>query len=448
MADLFEKNLREYYRANAPLAERMRPCSLDEYFGQGEALKKGGFLRTSLEGDRLPSVILWGPPGTGKTSLAYIAAKMTGKNFVGFSAVTSGVKDVRAIIAQARELLKTEGRGTILFIDEIHRFNKIQQDAFLHCVEDGTITLIGATTENPSFEVNPPLLSRCQVVVLHALNGDEIGAILDNALLDAERGLGGQGISVNDEGRDFLISVSHGDARTALNFLELAAIKARVEKRTEMDLPLIESAIAKRAILYDKSGEEHFNIISALHKSMRGSDPQAALYWLGRMIEGGEDPLYIVRRMVRFASEDIGNADPQALPLAIATMQTVKFVGLPECDNAMAQLAAYLATAPKSNSIYTAFKSVRSEVHRSGPLPVPLHIRNAPTKLMKDIGYGKGYVYDHDAEDGFSGQRFLPDEIADKVFYSPGEVGFEREIAKRIAYWRRIAERKRQTDSE
>ena len=442
MPDLFEKNLREHYRKNAPLAERMRPRTLDEYFGQGEALKEGGFLRTALEGDHLPSVILWGPPGTGKTSLAHIAAQMTGKNFIGFSAVTSGVKDVREIIARAAEMLKTEGRGTILFIDEIHRFNKIQQDAFLHCVEDGTITLIGATTENPSFEVNPPLLSRCQVVVLQALDAGDIGSIIDGALGDSERGLGGQGLGITAEGRDFLISVSYGDARTALNFLELAAIKARVEKRNEMDLPLIESAIAKRAILYDKSGEEHYNIISALHKSMRGSDPQAALYWLGRMIEGGEDPLYIVRRMVRFASEDIGNADPQALPLAIATMQTVKFVGLPECDNAMAQLAVYLATAPKSNSIYTAFKRTRSEIRRSGPLPVPLHIRNAPTKLMQDIGYGEGYAYDHDAEDGFSGQRFLPDEIAGKVFYRPKEIGFEREIARRIAYWRKLAKRK------
>jgi len=443
MPDLFEKNLREYYRVNAPLADRMRPRTLDEFFGQEEVLKEGGFLRTALERDHLPSVILWGPPGSGKTSLAYVTANMTGKHFVGFSAVTSGVKDVKAVIARARESLRLEKRGTVLFIDEIHRFNKAQQDAFLHSVEDGTITLIGATTENPSFEVNPPLLSRCQVVVLKQLSDDDLGGIIDGALADGERGLGRERLKLTPEGRGFIISASYGDARTALNFLELAAVKAKVDKKKKLDLPLIEAAIAKRALLYDKTGEEHYNIISALHKSLRGSDPQAALYWLGRMLEGGEDPLYIARRMVRFASEDVGNADPNALPLAIAAMEAVRFVGMPECDNALAQLAVYLATAPKSNTIYQAYGKVKKEIRRSGPLPVPLHIRNPVTRLMKGLGYGKDYVYEHSLPEGYSGQQFLPDKLKGKAFYEPKEIGFEREIAKRIAYWRDLARRKK-----
>jgi putative ATPase len=448
--DLFEKKIREYYKKNAPLADRMRPRSLDEFFGQDEIVGEGKFLRAALEGDRLPSLILWGPPGSGKTTLARIAAAMTGKRFVAFSAVTAGVKDVKQVIVEARDLLIAEKRGTILFIDEIHRFNKAQQDAFLHSVEDGTLILIGATTENPSFEVNAPLLSRCQVVVLKALGERELGRILDAALADKERGLGALGLTTTKEAHDFIVAISQGDGRSVLNFLELAALKAQEEKKKTLDLPLVETAVAKRALLYDKTGEEHYNAISALHKAMRGSDPDAALYWLGRMLEAGEDPLYVVRRMIRFASEDIGNADPQALVLAIATMQAVHFLGMPECNTALAQLAIYLSTAPKSNSAYTAYGRVAQEIQRSGPLPVPLHIRNAPTQLMKDLGYSEGYRYAHNYEEGYVFQEYLPDALKGKKFYEPKEMGFEREIIKRLKYWRDLADnyRKAKKDRE
>jgi len=441
--DLFEKKIRDYYKKNAPLADRMRPRTLDEFAGQDDIVGEGMFLRSALEGDRLPSLILWGPPGSGKTTLGHIAAAMTGKRFVAFSAVTAGVKDVKQVIAEARQLLLTEKRGTILFVDEIHRFNKAQQDAFLHSVEDGTIILIGATTENPSFEVNAPLLSRCQVVVLKPLGEKELGKILDAALADKDRGLGNLALTIAKDAREFLISISQGDGRSVLNFLELSALKAQQEKKKSLDLPLVETAVAKRALLYDKTGEEHFNAISALHKAMRGSDPDAALYWLGRMLEAGEDPLYVVRRMIRFASEDIGNADPQALILAVATQQAVHFLGMPECNTALAQLAIYLSTAPKSNSAYVSYGRVQHEIARSGPLPVPLHIRNAPTKLMEELGYAKGYKYAHSYEEGYVFQEYLPDALKGMKFYNPTEVGFEREIIKRLQYWQSLAKEQR-----
>lgn len=420
-------------RGSAPLADRMRPRTLDEFQGQEHLVGSGRLIRKVIESDVIPSMILWGPPGSGKTTLAQVIANTTKRRFVTFSAVLQGVKEVRAIVEESRERLGADGEGTILFVDEIHRFNKSQQDAFLPHVEAGVITLIGATTENPSFEVNGALLSRCRTYVLKALTDDDIGAIVDSALSDKERGLGKEGVTVLPEARELLVNYANGDARTALNALETAAAGAKGEG--SITLELMREAIMQRRVSFDNKGEEWYNLISALHKSLRGSDPQAGLYWLARMVEGGADPLYIARRLVRFASEDIGLADPNALVQALAAKDAVHFLGLPECNTALAQAVIYMATAPKSNRLYVGYKNVATDVANTRNDPVPLHIRNAPTKLMKELGYGKEYQYDHDAPDGFSGQDFLPEALQGKVYYEPGPYGFEKDIKRRIDYW-------------
>ncbi len=429
-----------------PLAERFRPRTLEEFVGQHHLVGEGGFLSEAIRKDEISSVILWGPPGSGKTTLARIISGSTNATFVSFSAVVSGIREIRAVIGQAKE---RAGR-TILFVDEIHRFNKAQQDAFLPHIEDGTIVLIGATTENPSFEVNSPLLSRSRVLVLEALTDGEIGEIIERAVADAERGVGAIVSGIEPEALTALVRFGGGDARRALNTLELAAMLARGEsgERRTITLETVETAAQKRTLRYDRDGEEHFNIISALHKSMRGSDPDAALYWFARMMEGGEDPLYVARRVVRFASEDVGNADPQALQVAMAATESYRFLGTPEGELAIAQAIVYCATAPKSNAMYTAWKQAASDARRHGELPVPLHIRNAPTRLMKDIGYGEGYRYDHDYEDGYAGQEHLPDKLAGAAYYRPSRFGFEKTIAERLKWWAERRENMRRNGEE
>ena len=426
-----------------PLAERMRPRTLDEFIGQQVVVGPATLLRQAIEMDRIFSVILWGPPGCGKTTLARIIAQETRSYFVHFSAVLAGVKEIRAVIAQARQQLELHRQRTVLFVDEIHRFNKSQQDAFLHHVESGLITLIGATTENPSFEVIAPLLSRCRVITLKALTEQELATVLGKALGDAERGLGRHGLTLESEAQAHLIRVSDGDARTALNNLEMAAFMtlsrrgpANHGEMRPITLADIEQALQQKALQYDKSGEEHYNIISAFHKSLRGSDPDAALYWLARMLMAGEDPLYIARRMVRFASEDIGNADPFALRMAISAMEAFRFVGPPEGELALAQAAVYLATASKSNSIYKAFGRVQEVIRETGTLPVPLHIRNAPTRLMKNLGYGRNYKYAHDYKNAYVPQQYLPEQLLGNHYYMPRERGYEKYIKQRLDHWR------------
>jgi putative ATPase len=431
-----------------PLAERMRPERLDEFVGQEHLLGLGRFLRTLIEKDQLQSLIFWGPPGTGKTTLASIIARATRSHFLTFSAVLSGVKEIRQVIQEAEEQ-KYRGRRTILFVDEIHRFNKAQQDAFLHAVEEGTLTLIGATTENPSFEVNAALLSRCKVLTLRGLTAEEIRRILNRALEDGERGLKDLKVEVCPEALAHLSEMSHGDGRVALNALEAAAYSASPgeDGTRAITLAIAEEAMQRKALLYDRAGEEHYNIISAFHKSLRGSDPDAALYWLARMLEAGEDPLYVARRMVRFASEDVGLADPQALSVALASMEAFHFIGRPEGELALAQAAVFLATAPKSNTIYTAYERAKKDVLEKGALPVPLHVRNAPTKLMKDLGYGWGYKYAHDFSEGVVAQDYFPEELGARVYYQPTARGFEKTISERLTAWRqkmgRIAEPKK-----
>lgn len=439
-ANLFNHNSKtiEAVSGEAPLAERMRPRKLNEFVGQDHLLGPGKVLRQAIESDQLPSMILWGPPGSGKTTLARIIASSTGADFMAFSAVLSGVKEIKAVIAEAGEEWR-HGRRTVLFVDEIHRFNKAQQDAFLPHVEKGTIILIGATTENPSFEVISPLLSRSKVFTLEALTEQQVELILDRALEDKEKGLGMYPAEVQPGVKKGISRLANGDARAALNTLEMVVLTTppdetgirRIRKEN------LEEALQKKAFLYDKSGEEHYNIISALHKSLRGSDPDAALYWLGRMVEAGEDPLYIARRMIRFASEDVGMADPQALPIAVAAMQAFHFVGLPEGTLALAEAAVYLATAPKSNAVYVAYNEVERDIHEMENLPVPLHIRNAPTPLMKDLGYGRDYKYPHDYPDHFVEEEYLPENLKGKKYYHPADLGFEREIKKRLEYWRK-----------
>ncbi len=447
--DIFEYHAEKASASDRPLAERMRPRNLAEFVGQSAAVGEGALLRRAIEQDRIFSMILWGPPGCGKTTLARIIANETRSHFIHFSAVLSGVKDIRAVIEKASDQKRLYRRRTVLFVDEIHRFNKAQQDAFLHHVESGLLTLVGATTENPSFEVIAPLLSRCRVIPLGLLSGEEIGAIIEHALSDPERGYGRLELALTDEARAHLIRVADGDARTALNNLE--AVVALVAGpapgpgeggREEITAADLQKAIQRKAPIYDKSGEAHYNLISALHKSMRGSDPDAALYWLVRMLEAGEDPLYLARRMVRFASEDVGNADPLALGVALQAMEAFRFLGHPEGELALAQAAVYLASAPKSNSIYAALTGVRETVRSTGALPVPLHIRNAPTRLMRDLGYGSGYRYAHDFEDAYVAQEYLPEELRGKRFYRPTERGFEKEIRRRMAQWRAAVRKK------
>jgi len=438
-SDLFEKNEEKLLQREAPLADRMRPRSLEEFVGQDHLLGQGRVLRQAIESDHLPSMILWGPPGSGKTTLAMIIAETTGAQFLAFSAVLSGVKEIKEVIKEANEEWKYHKRRTILFVDEIHRFNKAQQDAFLPHVEKGTIILIGATTENPSFEIISPLLSRSKVFTLSPLTEKEIEVILDRALTDKEMGLGKYQTAIEPEVIKGICQLANGDARAALNTLEMLVLTTSPDEKgvREIKKEDLKEVLQRKAYLYDKSGEEHYNLISALHKSLRGSDPDAALYWLGRMLEAGEDPLYIARRMVRFASEDVGMADPQALQVAVSAMEAFHFIGLPEGNLALAQAAVYLATAPKSNALYTAFQGVQRDVRELENMPVPLHIRNAPTSLMRDLGYGKGYKYPHDYQDHFVEEEYLPENLKGRVYYQPTDQGFEREIKKRLEGWRR-----------
>jgi putative ATPase len=420
-----------------PLAARMRPHNFDEFVGQEHIVGKGRVLRKSIEADQLPSMILWGPPGSGKTTLGYVIANVTKSHFSPLSAVNAGVADLRRIVNEARRRRRLTGQRTILFIDEIHRFNKTQQDVILPYVENGVVILIGATTENPSFEVISALLSRCRVFSLNSLTDAEVRLIVERAVKDEYRGLGKFNVELAEDALGHLVVMSNGDARVALNALEMAtqATAPDADGHIRLSLKTIEEALQHRALLYDKAGDQHYDLISALHKSLRGSDADAALYWLGRMLEAGEDPLYIVRRLVRFASEDVGMADPQALVVAVAAQQAVHFIGMPEGNLALAEAVTYLATAPKSNSLYEAYSKVQQDVERSRNEPVPLHLRNPVTRLMQDSGYGKGYKYAHDYPGHFVEQQNLPDMLQGKRYYSPSDQGYEKEIAARIEAW-------------
>ena len=428
--------------ASAPLADRMRPRNLDQYVGQQHLLAPGKPLRVQIERDDPASMIFWGPPGVGKTTLARIIAGVTRASFIQFSAVLSGIKEIKQVMAEAEKAARF-GSRTILFIDEIHRFNKAQQDAFLPYVEQGTIRLIGATTENPSFEIISALLSRCRVYTLNALTEDEILTLLTRALTDTERGLGSMHIAADEDALRTLASYSSGDARSALNALEVAAklAEARDEKKIDKDLAI--EALQQRVLLYDKQGEEHYNLISALHKSIRNSDADASLYWLGRMLQAGEDPMYVARRLVRMAVEDIGLASPEALNLTLSARDAIHFLGSPEGDLALAQAAVYLALAPKSNALYTAYGEVLSDIETTRAEPVPLHLRNAPTGLMKSIGYGKGYQYAHDEEGRVADMECLPPGLAGRTWYHPTSEGREKLLAQRMEEIRKIREGKR-----
>jgi putative ATPase len=421
---------------DAPLAARMRPRRLDEIVGQEHLLGEGRVLRRALESDRVPSMVLWGPPGSGKTTLARAIARITGSHFVALSAVSAGVADLRRVVEEARKAQRA-GRRTILFIDEIHRFNKAQQDAVLPHVENGIVTLIGATTENPSFEVNSALLSRTRVFTLRALSDADVELLVRRALDDAERGLGGTGLAIEPDALSHLVDRANGDARVALNGLELAADAARATGQTTISLPLIEEALQQRALQYDQAGDQHYDTISAFIKSVRGSDPDAAVYWLARMLEAGEDVMFVARRIVILAAEDVGLADPQALPLAVAAQQAAHFLGLPEALYPLTEATLYLATAPKSNSAKRTYFAAAEAVSQTRNDPVPLHLRNAVTGLMRGLGYGRDYRYSHDlAEDDPERwrQRYVPDSLAGRRFYQPGSQGFDGdEIARRLA---------------
>ena len=439
--ELFEQAAREGRREAAPLAERMRPQVLDEYVGQSHLLGPGRLLRVAIESGDLHSMILWGPPGTGKTTLASLLAGHAKAHFSPFSAVLLGVKEVRSLVGEAEQRLTLHGQRTILFVDEIHRFNKAQQDAFLPHVERGTVTLIGATTENPSFEVISALLSRCRVYVLERLTASDLETIIRRAVADPERGLGRLGLQLESDAVAAIVALSEGDARTALNILQVAARLLGATRRDRgapprLTVESIREASQKKALLYDKTGEEHYNLISALHKSVRDSDPDATLYWLARMLEAGEDRLFVARRLVRMASEDIGLADPQALAITLAAKDAYDFLGTPEGELALAEAAVYLACAPKSNAVYTAFDKARADVQARPAEPVPHHLRNAPTRLMTELGYGAGYQYAHDAPDAIVAQDHLPAALRGRTYYHPVPRGFEQDIRGRLERWR------------
>ena len=443
----------ENAHTHRPLAERMRPTRLEDFVGQEHLVGQGKFLKQLIASGTIPSLLFWGPPGSGKTTLASILAHAISANFVFFSAVLSGVKEIRQIVDQAKLFQENNTTPTILFVDEIHRFNKSQQDAFLPHVENGLLTLIGATTENPSFEITAPLLSRCQVLLLVPLQGEDLKRVIRRALADPIAGLGGANLTIEEQALALLAETADGDCRRALNHLETAASltldKLRqqpqtTDKKRLITTTCVQETLQQRTLRYDASGEEHYNLISALHKSLRDSDPDGAVYWLGRMLASGEEPLYLARRMIRFASEDIGNADPLALQVALNCREAYHMLGSPEGELALFQAAVYLATAPKSNAIYACTHKVRADINRTGSLPVPLHLRNAPTKLMKDFGYGHGYQYAHDDRDGVVNQEHLPTELANSVYYEPTNRGFEAVIKDRLTKWKQILKQRAQ----